>query len=226
MFERYNFVFLTGALVILLALIALAREVQVLLVTELLYRVLIVLTLSVAAWSVSSKTRWRVTGIGFVTVLAVLTIVGQFLRQAGLDILWLTILFVYLLLITVLTVQQVLFTGSIDWNKVAGALGIFLMIGLIWSVFYMIIAELNPGAFSNVTGVNWDDTFPDLIYFSFVTLTTLGYGDITPLTPMGRYLALMQAMIGQLYIAVVVASLVGIRIAEEMRPAETRNQDR
>ena len=60
--------------------------------------------------------------------------------------------------------------------------------------------------------------FPSLLYYSLVTLTTLGYGDITPLTPFSRTLASMQAVFGQVYLAVLVARLVGMHIAHTSRP--------
>lgn len=77
----------------------------------------------------------------------------------------------------------------------------------------MAIAEVTPNAFNGLNATHWYETFPDLVYFSFVSLTTLGYGDIGPVAPLARFLAFMEAMLGQLYIAIVVASLVGIRIA-------------
>jgi voltage-gated potassium channel len=58
-------------------------------------------------------------------------------------------------------------------------------------------------------------------YYSFVTLTTLGYGDITPLTPVARSLSLLEAITGQLYIAILIARLVGIHIAQSMKSASS-----
>ena len=79
-----------------------------------------------------------------------------------------------------------LFTGSIDLNKIVGAVCIFLLLGLSWSTIYVILVELIPDAFNGVSPAHWFETFPDLVYFSFVSLTTLGYGDIGPVAPIAR----------------------------------------
>jgi len=59
----------------------------------------------------------------------------------------------------------------------------------------------------------WYDNFADVAYFSFVTLTTLGYGDISPIVPIARFLVYMEAIVGVFYMAILVASLIGIRIS-------------
>lgn len=60
---------------------------------------------------------------------------------------------------------------------------------------------------------SWYILFPDFIYFSFVTLTTLGFGDVSPLSPVARFLVYLEAIFGQFYLAILVASLVGSRMA-------------
>ena len=211
--ERNNFAYLTGALVLLLLLVALADQFEIA-VGQVVIQGLIAIVLALGVWSISSKTRWRETRIGFLVALLFLTVLGIYLDRVGLDLLWLGILLAYLALTTWLTVQLVLFTGSIDWNKIVGTLCIFLLLGLIWVALYMAIAEVSPGAFNGLEATSWHETFPDLVYFSFVTLTALGYGDIGPVVPLARFLAFMEAMVGQIYIAIVVASVVGIRISE------------
>jgi voltage-gated potassium channel len=117
---------------------------------------------------------------------------------------------------TWLAVRQVLFTGAVDWNKIVGTICIFLLLGLIWTTLYMMIEEMIPEAFNGLTHAPWYETFPELVYFSFATLTTLGYGDIGPVAPLARFVALMEAIVGQFYIAIIVASLVGIRISSRV----------
>jgi voltage-gated potassium channel len=60
----------------------------------------------------------------------------------------------------------------------------------------------------------WFTLFPDFIYFSFVTITTLGFGDISPTLPVARFLVYLEAIIGQFYLAILVASLVGSRLSK------------
>ena len=82
--------------------------------------------------------------------------------------------------------------------------------GLIWAVLYTLIQLTFPGSFTNISSNNeWFSLFPDFIYFSFVTITTLGFGDISPLLPISRFLVYFEAIVGQFYLAILVASLVG-----------------
>ena len=86
------------------------------------------------------------------------------------------------------------------------------MIGLIWALLYLLLAQTIHGAFNGLEQVVWYENFADGAYYSFVTLTTLGYGDISPVTPMARFLVYMEAILGVFYMAILVASLIGVRI--------------
>ena len=88
----------------------------------------------------------------------------------------------------------------------------YFLIGLLWSSVYLLLVALVPESFqfSRAPGSGGGD----FTYYSFVTLTTLGYGDITPVTSPARSLSLLEAVTGQLYLAVLVARLVGIHIAQ------------
>ena len=91
-------------------------------------------------------------------------------------------------------------------------MAVYFLIGFLWSFLYIVVTISDPGSIS----------FPDselipgeIFYFSFVTLTTLGYGDITPESMMARNLTIIEATIGQIYLTVLVARLVGLHISEE-----------
>jgi voltage-gated potassium channel Kch len=71
-----------------------------------------------------------------------------------------------------------------------------------------------PGAFNGLEQVIWYENFADVAYYSFVTLTTLGYGDISPVIPIARFLVYMEAIVGVFYMAILVASLIGIRTSK------------
>jgi len=108
--------------------------------------------------------------------------------------------------------SYVLRPGGATTGRIFGAVNVYFLIGLTWSFFYSIIHALSPASFAV--------TSPDssyFLYYSYVTLSTLGYGDITPLTPVARSFAYMEAMIGQLYLAVLIARLVGQHIADAGR---------
>jgi voltage-gated potassium channel Kch len=84
------------------------------------------------------------------------------------------------------------------------------MLGLLWSLAYRLVDTLTPGAFAfNATHEQSMADF-SAFYFSFVTLTTVGYGDITPVSSVARMLAVMESMTGTLYVAVLIARLVAL----------------
>ncbi len=84
---------------------------------------------------------------------------------------------------------------------------------MIWAMLYVLTEKAAPGAFKGLSATDGTGTFMELVYFSFISLTTMGYGDITPVSPVVRYLAFMEGIVGQFYMAILVASLVGIRVS-------------
>ncbi len=91
-------------------------------------------------------------------------------------------------------------------DRLFGAIGLYLLLGLTWAAVYAIVAASVPGAFAGSLPTR--PTLYDLGYFSLVTLTTVGYGDITPAAQVARSLAASEALIGQLYPAIIIARLV------------------
>jgi Ion channel len=93
-------------------------------------------------------------------------------------------------------------------ERVAGAVVLYLLVGLIWAYVYMLVNRLVPNAFAYPAADATD--FPEWVYFSFVTLTTVGYGDITPVARGARSLATLEAFVGQLYPAIIIARFVSL----------------
>lgn len=89
------------------------------------------------------------------------------------------------------------------------AVNSYMLVGLIWSGFYMLIEAHAPGAFTGLAESRIDAMI-DLYYFSFVTLTTLGYGDISPATPLARSLSLAEVLCGVMFTGVLVSRLIGL----------------
>ncbi|HKQ61239.1 MAG TPA: ion channel [Candidatus Polarisedimenticolaceae bacterium] len=99
----------------------------------------------------------------------------------------------------------------VNAEKIRGAVCVFFMIGATWAFAYATLLHLDPSAFA-FPGAH--EARPgDVFYFSFVTLTTVGYGDVVPVSPAARQLAWLEAAVGQLYLAVLVARLVGLHTA-------------
>jgi len=103
--------------------------------------------------------------------------------------------------------SRVLGERRITTDTIYGAVSVYLLMGLTWATAYGLIESISPGSFfsSHPDGAF---TFPTFIYYSFVTLATLGYGDITPITDQARSLAVLETVSGTIYIAVLIARLV------------------
>lgn len=111
--------------------------------------------------------------------------------------------------------SYVLGRDKVTWDKIFGAICAYLLLGYAWTFAYSVITELQPASFASQTSPMPPDIVGrvmQLRYFSFVTLATIGYGDIVPQTPAARTLALLEAIVGQFYLVALVGRLVGLHI--------------
>jgi voltage-gated potassium channel len=114
---------------------------------------------------------------------------------------------------------DVIRSKDVTMDAVFGACCTYMLMGVGWANLYVFIEALTPGSFSlgavsiTADGQPVAEVLDQLQYFSFVTLTTLGYGDITPSTLVAKYLSASEAIAGQLYIAIIIARLVAMEIA-------------
>jgi ion channel len=112
---------------------------------------------------------------------------------------------------------------SVDVEVLCASISVYLMLGLMWAMAYWLVDQLTPGgafAFNTNVGSRSMNGFNGF-YFSFITLSTVGYGDITPASRIARWLAAMEAMTGLLYVAVLIARLVGLYSSHTSSPLET-----
>jgi len=159
----------------------------------------------------------------FVRWLGTILVAGGVLFKTAaffFDVSWLRVgdlLFTVLALFALISVVflQVSRSGPVTAHRIRGAIALYLLIAMLFAFLYSIIEKLAPGAFT-ISG-NWSraagaytETF---YYFSIVTLTTVGFGDISPVHPFVRSLVMLEALIGQLYPAVLLARLVSLEIA-------------
>ena len=115
-----------------------------------------------------------------------------------------------LLQVTVHLLHYIVRAPLVDSEVLAAGVASYLVLGLIWAILYLIVGFLEPNAFSlpAAAGAAKGLDGYDALYFSFVTLTTVGYGEITPVAPFARMLAIAEATVGTLYLAVLIARLV------------------
>jgi uncharacterized membrane protein len=119
--------------------------------------------------------------------------------------------------------RAVLRQKEITGEAISMAISVYLLFGVTWSFLYDVIYQIQPTAFSlngaaSALAAPGHPVFPVLGYFSFITLTTIGYGDIAPVTLQARYAALAEGVVGQFYIAILVARLVSMQLAQTMAP--------
>ena len=169
--------------------------------------------LAIGVWSLRGAGRLFSFGMFFVVVGIILSLLSTARDDELLSIASLFSLFAFLLLTTVSASKQVGMSDEISLNRIIGAICIYLMLGVIWSIGYSVLNIVEPGSFKGLTELADPAWNSDWIYYSFVTITTLGYGDITPLTQSAKTLSFAEAIVGQFYIAVLVAGLVSAYIS-------------
>lgn len=125
--------------------------------------------------------------------------------------------FFFFLYVTLTLLNMIIKTKEITQNTLYGAVCAYLLLGLLWASIYALINELSPGSIFAGSGVTGEMTTNDIIYFSYTTLASLGYGDIATVTPAGRIMSVLEAVIGQLFIAFMVARLIGIYTTKYFR---------
>ncbi len=120
-------------------------------------------------------------------------------------------------LIVIITMLRDMFTSTtVDLPLIIGAVSLYFLLGMLWGLIYLAISQFFPGSFhfDFVHTPQMKDQAGMFMYYSIVTLTTLGYGDIIPLSPPARAMASMEAIAGQIYLTVLVARFVGMHIAQ------------
>lgn len=120
----------------------------------------------------------------------------------------------YLITVFCSIMMYVLDSSAVTFDKICGAISAYMVMGIGWASVYTLFYHLNELSFNIPEALLSTETVNSTwaIYFSFTTLTTLGYGDITPQTPAIQSYAIMQAACGQIFLAVIVARLVALQI--------------
>jgi len=111
--------------------------------------------------------------------------------------------------IALVLLMQIFRSGRVTHVRIQGAIAVYLLFGVAWAHAYHVVNLLHPASFSPAAEMS---SPADWIYFSFITLTTVGYGDITPASTLARAMAIAEALLGQLYLAIMVARLVAMEL--------------
>ena len=167
-----------------------------------------------------------ISGVYAVSQKRVIFVIGLLVALIAVAVSWTNHLFNIFSLEVLSNILSVLFLGfvvgiimaylfreeQITADMIIGAICVYFLIGLMWAIGYNLMEMFEPGTFQVPHGAEPD--ISHFSYYSFVTLTTLGYGDITPISNAARSLSVLEAAMGQLYLAVLIARLVGVRVSQ------------
>jgi len=129
---------------------------------------------------------------------------------------------------------QDILSGAITTNRICGAVCVYILAGFCFAIVHAMVAVADPTAYSESAKYNSAEVFrtvplegryPPFVYFSFCTLTTTGYGDIFPIGRLARSLSWLEAVFGQFYMAILVARLIGLHIANTRNSEETLTKE-
>lgn len=134
----------------------------------------------------------------------------------------------FTLLAIIVLMRKILRASLINADLIFGALMVYLLSGILWSKFYFIENMMAPGSFQGAGILNFDSNALvnayeqqfNFLYYSFATLATLGMGDIIPLSHLAKSLTAMEAMFGQLFVAIIIAKLVSAWWRVPVKPDE------
>lgn len=179
--------------------------------TSLVVHFLLSVTLFLAAYAVQKRSHERSIAMGLMALTLIVYWLGIFkvVPHSSQGALVLFVAFYALLIYSL--VRQLFSASHVTGGVLSGTMCLYLIIGLLWGALYTLLDVLSPGAFSGALLENPGTSKLHIYnYFSLVTLTSLGYGDITPQIPGAASLCQMQAIVGQFFTAILVAWLVGM----------------
>ncbi len=211
--RQNNFVYLFAGLLILLLVAPVITEFH----TDyegLIFQLALDGTLILGIWSVVNQRRWFVVGVVLSLIGISITIMDASLDLPELRLVGIAVVLPFYSLTAVLALRYVFSNKrKVDFNILMGAICVYMLMGIIWAIMYSFLNVLIPGSFSGLSVESEEGRLLEFIYYSFVTLTTLGYGDLLPVSSIARAFAYLEAVIGQIYVAVLVAGLVGIHVS-------------
>jgi hypothetical protein len=207
-FRRFTSVQLLVALALLFFFFPFVEEVKG---GDIIVSILLSLVLLCAVLAVAERKRVFVIAI----VLAIPAIAGRWISHFRPDLvpppMFLTAGLVLIAFVVANLLRFVLRAPSVNMEVLCASISAYLMLGLLWTVAYWLVDQLTPGAFAFNTNDGRQSIHGfNAFYFSFVTLSTVGFGDITPVSKVARMLAAMEAITGLLYVAVLIARLVAL----------------
>lgn len=207
-----NFLFLFAALVTLFFSISVFTYIESKWLSNVV-EILMLGVLLVSVRSLKSDESWKIAVYIMMFFLITIFISHKLFSNTTLiEVSHLIILLLFFLGLLQLSYKQIVMSKIIDTNMIIGSLVLYFLLALTWAIIYLILLIAFPEGFNGITYLPWKENFAQVIYFSFATLTTLGYGDISPRNPITEFFVYAEAIIGVFYMAIIVSSLVSARL--------------
>lgn len=176
---------------------------------------LTVVAAAVLVAAVMRRTLWVAATLGSLTVI--LTVLARLDPSTTMVMVYIAVnaaLFVY---VAALMLTRIFSAKTIGLEHIFLAIATYMLLGLIWAFVFIGVETIRPGSYSFTAQGTFGPLWTELYYLSFVTLTTLGYGDVTPVSQVARSLAILEATSGVLILAILVGGLVSALTAKTDR---------
>jgi voltage-gated potassium channel len=204
-FFRYSAIELLAALGLLLVTTPLVQDLPA---GDLVEPALLTLVMVSAVLAIGGRRRTFVIALGLLVPALAARWVHHFKPDAVSPFLYLVPATLFFVFVVAQLIRFILRAPTVDANVLCAGLSGYLLLGVLWTPLYLSVCRWNPAAFTMPAGGTMDGF--NALYFSFITLSTVGYGDIAPVSKAARMLAGMEAVIGMFYVAVLISRLVAI----------------
>jgi len=151
-----------------------------------------------------------------VVVTALVLLLGAFLDRHGVILIGRSLAILCIGYTVFVVLEFLIQVTKVDTDTIYASICVYLLMSIAWAFWYSVLYFLEPGSFSegHDLATFGQRAMPGELYYSLVTLTTLGYGDVAPLTTAARMSAALEAVFGQIYVIVLVARLVGLNVSQ------------
>ncbi len=194
----------------------------------LIMHLVFLLVLVTGVMAVSSTPRWS-------RIVAMVAVIGLGFRYWGHAcpsstalIVNISIRAVFATMLIAVILMHVFRRGPVTRHRISGSIAVYMLIGALFGYLYFIVIQLDPGAFNLDISQYCDDThrlMAKMVYFSYITMTSVGFGEIIPVSPAACTLSMLQALIGQLFPAILLARLVSLEIEDSQCRRRTEETD-
>ncbi len=220
--KKNNFTYLFVALTSLLFFMALLNEIKNPFLDDMI-EILILFVLFIGVHSIKSERSWSYSVYIMMSILFVVFISRNFFWDSPIiGYIHIFLLLAFFMGSFHLSAMQIFTSTEVNENMIIGSVVLFLLLGLIWTMLYLLILYISPDSFNGLEALRWQENFSKIAYFSFVTLTTLGYGDIAPSNSVSQFFVYSEAIVGVFYMAVIVSALVAAKVDSAKRDRKKR----